>query len=252
MEVTRRDWLAAAALTGFAPALAMGQEAAPAKTAAAPAAPAAPAAAKEAPLPGALTAESLKKLLEAINLKPTQSQSRLDFAFTRKPPMGEDWNLSMSAVLSSDAKTVWIMAWLDELPRSSRDVPRTALLKLLAENDLMGKGKFFSYIPANRRFALQQVVENHNMTTRKFHGLLVDLGDTVIETYGQWSVESWKEPSAGEGPTTDPNAGQQTTTQNDNTARQPATNTTARPATTTIANPGTVKPRVIGSPTGGK
>lgn len=227
MEVTRRDWLAAATFAGLVPGAALAQEAAPAKTAAAP---------------GALTAETLKQLLEAMKLRPTQNQSRFDFAFTRKPKDGEDWNLSMSAVLSADAKSIWIMAWLDELPRSSRDVPRTALLKLLAENDLMGKGKFFSYIPANRRFALQQVIENHDMTTKKFHSILVDLGDTVIETFGFWSTDAWKEPAGIESnPSSDPNAGQQTTQTNSNTVNQPA-NQTARPATNGTGN-ATARPR---------
>ena len=242
MEVTRRDWLAAATFAGLVPGMTLAQEsAAPAKSAAP--------AAKEAPAAGALSEESLKKLLEAIGLKPTQSQSRFDFAFALKPQGAEEWNLSMSAVLSADAKTVWIMAWLDELPRSSRDVPRTALLKLLAENDQMGKGKFFSYIPANRRFALQQVVENHSMTTRKFHGALVDLGHTVIETYGFWSVEAWKEPAASDSAAGDPNAGQQTTSTNSNTVKQPAT-TTARPATAT--NSPAKPPRTIATPTSNK
>ena len=250
MEVSRRDWFAAAALTGLVPAIALAQDAAPAKTAAAPAgaAGAAPAAVKATPAPGALSEESLKKMLESIGLKPTQSQTRFDFAFALKPQGAEEWNLSMSAVLSADAKTIWVMAWLDELPRSSRDVPRTALLKLLAENDLMGKGKFFSYIPSNRRFALQQVIENHSMTTKKFYAMLVELGHTVIETYGFWSVDAWKEPAAGDS-TGDPNAGQQTTVKNNSTVNQPATNTTAvKPA----ANAGTAKPKVIATPTSNK
>lgn len=257
MEVTRRDWLAAATFAGLVPGIALAQEStAPAKTTApsktkAPAkgastAAPAEAAAKEAPAPGALSEDSLKKMLEAIGLKPTQSQSRFDFAFALKPQGAEEWNLSMSAVLSADAKTIWIMAWLDELPRSSRDVPRTALLRLLAENDQMGKGKFFSYIPANRRFALQQVVENHTMTTRKFHGMLVDLGHTVIETYGFWSVEAWKEPATSDS-AGDPNAGQQTTSVNTNTVTQPAT-TTARPASATT----TGKPKTIATPASNK
>lgn len=231
MEVTRRDWLAAATLASLVPAVAMAQEeeTTPAKTAAPKAAAKAPA--KEAPAPGALTEQTLKSLLEARGLKPTQTQSRFDFAFALKPQGGEDWNLSMSAVLSADGKTIWVMAWLDELPRSSRDVPRTALLRLLAENDLMGRGKFFSYIPANRRFALQQVIENREMTMRKFQGILVDLGNTVIETYGFWSVEAWKDPAGGESANADPSAGLPTNTTNGTPTNQPAT-TTARPATT--------------------
>jgi hypothetical protein len=258
MEVTRRDWLAAATLAGLVPGVTLAQEkAAPAKTAVAPAKTqdaATQPAAKEAPAPGALTADSLKKLLEAIGLKPTQSQSRFDFAFALKPQGGgEEFDMSMSAVLSADAKTIWIMAWLGELPRSSRDVPRTALLRLLAENDQMGKGKFFSYIPSNRRFALQQVVENHSMTTRKFHGMLVDLGHTVIETYPFWSVDAWKEPASIDSSNGDPNAGQQTTSANSNTVTQPATTTTAKPATATNATSNsTAKPRTIATPTSNK
>ena len=52
------------------------------------------------------------------------------------------------------------MAWLDELPRSASDVPRVALLRLLADNDKMGGGKFFTYVPGIRRFVLQRVIPN--------------------------------------------------------------------------------------------
>ena len=233
MDVSRRDWLAATALFGMTSTV-LGQQAAPAKTApakTASATTAAPATA-EAPLPGALSEETLGKLLEALGLKPQKNEKRFDFAFSLKPQGGEDWNLSMSAVLSADGRTLWVMAWLDELPRSSRDVPRTALLRLLSENDQMGMGKFFSYIPTNRRFTLQRVVENSNMTTRKFHAMLVDLGNTVIETYGTWSVETWKESAASEGTTTEA-AAPTNTPVNQNTTIAPAATTTNRPRTAT-------------------
>lgn len=245
MELTRRDWLAAAALTGAAPAFAMAQEGTPVKTASTTKT-AAPAA-KEALPPGALSEEALGKALEAIGLKPVKSQSRFDFAFALKPQGGEEWNLSMSAVLSADLRSIWIMAWLQELPHSSRDVPRTALLKLLAENDLMGKGKFFSYIPANRRFALQQVVENYNMSSRKLHGLLVELGHTVIDTFAFWSVEAWKEPTSAETGSEDPAGTQPAGQSNSNTTSQPATNTTVRPATTATGAPRTRTTSTSGS-----
>jgi hypothetical protein len=207
MEVTRRDWLAAATFAGIVPGVVLGQDAVPEKPALAP---------------GALTEETLKKLLEGIGLKPTQTQSRFDFAFVRKPKGGEDWNLSMSAVLSSDGKSIWIMAWLDELPRSSRDVPRTALLKLLDENDLMGK-------------------ENHDMGVKKFYATLVDLGDTVMETFPFWSTEAWKDPTGIEtNPSADPNAAQQSNQTNSNTVNQPS-GQTAKPAATPPA--ATAKPR---------
>jgi hypothetical protein len=239
MEVTRRDWLAAATFAGLAPGVVLGQEATEK--------PAAEKTVSEKPAPGALNEETLKKLLEAIGLKPTQSQSRFDFAFVRKPKGGEDWNLSMSAVLSSDMKSIWIMAWLDELPRSSRDVPRTALLKLLAENDLMGKGKFFSYIPANRRFALQQIVENHDMSVKKFYATLVDLGDTVMETYPYWSTDAWKDPTGIEtNPASDPNSAQQTDQTNSNTKTLPAGQTVKPAGNAPAATP---RPRTAARPT---
>ncbi len=140
---------------------------------------------------GQLTQESLGNLLKALNLKPTTEETRYDFAF--KDNHEEAWTLSMSAVLSNDGDSIWIMAWLDELPSSAREVPRVALLRLLADNDKMGSGKFFSYIPANRRFVLQRVVPNRDITTKRFVALLKDLGKTVAETHGHWSVTAWTE-----------------------------------------------------------
>ena len=81
----------------------------------------------------------------------------------------------MSAVLSQDGTSIWLMAWLDECPKAAAEVPRTALLRLLAENDKLGGGKFFAYIPSNRRFVLQQVVPNEHMTAAKFKVILQDL-----------------------------------------------------------------------------
>lgn len=218
MNFTRRDWLVATvtgapvALAAVNPDLVQAQE---------------EAAAAEAAAPGALTNETLGKLLEALGLRPKKTEVRYDFTFAAKVAE-EEWNLSMSAVLSTDQKTIWIMAWLDELPRSARDVPRTALLRLLATNDKMGKGKFFSYIPANRRFALQMVVENHSMSTRKFRSILVDLGQTVAMTYPEWSVAGWKEGSGGDSSESEGNI--QTTGANAPAASAQATQPAANPS----------------------
>jgi len=146
--------------------------------------------ADDKPAPGQLTQESLGKLLESLSLKTNLVDTRYDFKF--KANHEEAWVLSMSAVLSNDGETVWIMAWLDELPSSASDVPRVALLRLLADNDKMGNGKFFSFIPGHKRFALQRVVANRNMSTKKFRSLLIDLGKTVADTHGHWNVASWK------------------------------------------------------------
>ncbi len=142
------------------------------------------------PLRGQLTEHSLGNLLRATGLDPKKEKKRYDFSFDAKY-RDEEWELSMSAVLSQNGSSIWVMAWLDELPRSTAEVPRAALLRLLASNDRLGKGKFFAYIAGNRRFVLQRVVENQNMTTAKLRRVLQDLGASVVETYPRWSVANW-------------------------------------------------------------
>lgn len=137
-----------------------------------------------------LSEEQLGLLLEAMGLKPKKTDKRYDFAF-RTALDGDEWNFTMSAVLSKDESSIWVMAWLDSLPRSAADVPRTALLRLLAENDRLGNGKFFAYVASNRRFVLQQVVDNREMNTAKFAGILKDIGRSVKDTYPFWKVENW-------------------------------------------------------------
>lgn len=164
------------------------------------------------PQPGQLTEQSLANVLLAMGLKPTKEQKRFDFQF-KAVFAGEEWVLSMSAVLSQNAESVWVMAWLDELPRAASEVPRTALLRLLALNDRMGNGKFFAYIAANRRFVLQRVVPNVNMSTANFRGVLQDLGGSVVESYAHWSVANW-------------------TSQPSNSASRPTRSTAAAPQST--------------------
>src|SRR5690606_2786004 len=124
--------------------------------------------------PGALSEQSLGDLLSAMGLKPNKVEQRYDFTF-KAIINKEEWDLSMTTVLSQDSNSIWVMAWLDELPRSAADVPRTALLRLLSDNDRLGNGKFFAYIASSRRFVLQRVVPNENMSTASFRGILQDL-----------------------------------------------------------------------------
>lgn len=139
----------------------------------------------------ALTIETLQNLLSALGVKATRTESRFDFTFTAKH--GEDWNMSMSVVLSTDEKSIWIMAWLDELPASAADVPRTALLRLLADNDKMGSGQFFAYVATNKRFVLQRVIANESITSSTFKAALIELAGTVVNTYPHWAVQNWKQ-----------------------------------------------------------
>jgi hypothetical protein len=147
-----------------------------------------------------LSEEQLGQLITSIGLKPNKVEQRYDFAFAAKMEGEEEWQLSMSAILSQDQEWVWVMAWLDELPATAADIPRTALLRLLAENDRLGNGKFFAYIPANRRFVLQLAIPNEGLTQDKLKTIMQDLGTSVVETYPQWSVANWKQlenPAAG-------------------------------------------------------
>ena len=141
---------------------------------------------------GQLSEKSLGELLGALGLKPTKEQSRYDFQF-KTTLEGEKWDFTMSAVLSRNGESLWVMAWLDELPRSAAEVPRSSLLKMLAANDRMGGGKFFAYIPANRRFVLQRVVPNAELSNKAVRELLIDLGRNVRSEYGVWSVAGWSE-----------------------------------------------------------
>ncbi len=140
--------------------------------------------------PGQLTEENLGNALRSIGLKPTKTEKRYDFAF-KTSIQGEEWKFTMSAVLSRNEESVWVMAWLDKIPRTATEVPRTALLRLLAANDRLGSGKFFAYIPTNKRFVLQRVVVNENMTSRKLRNTLQDLAISVAEEYPVWATANW-------------------------------------------------------------
>lgn len=169
MELSRRGFFAAGAAAAAAPAI---TEAA------------------ATPKPGVLNEEMLGTLLQAMGVKPEKVEKRYDFVF-RSIHDKEEWDLSMTAVLSGDDSSIWIMAWLDDLPKSATDVPRTALLRLLAANDRLGNGKFFAYVASNRRFVLQRTIPNENISTRHFAAALKDLGSSVVETHPYWSTANW-------------------------------------------------------------
>lgn len=144
---------------------------------------------------GQLTEEGLGEVLNAIGLNPTKTEKRYDFSF-KTSIRGEEWRYSMSAVLSRNEEAVWIMAWLDQIPETAAEVPRTALLKMLAANDRLGKGKFFAYIPSNKRFVLQRVVANENMSSRLMKETLQDLAVSVADEYPVWATAGWNPKNA--------------------------------------------------------
>ena len=215
MELSRRGFIVsgAAAAASVAPAVA---DAAEATVSAKPKA-------------GELNNKLLGTLLEAMGLKPDKVEERYDFIF-RSIHDREEWDLSMTAVMSADNSSIWVMAWLDELPKSAADVPRTALLRLLAANDRLGKGKFFAYVASNRRFVLQRVVPNQNISTRLFANVLKDLGASVVEAYPQWSTAAW---SSSKPASSSVATGGQPAAGSLNGARKTPTRTAAEPGTTT-------------------
>ena len=142
-----------------------------------------------------LTEESLGSSLQSLGLKAKKDRQRYDFSFNADFE-GEEWEFTMSAVLSQNGESLWVMAWLDELPQASSDVPKTALLRLLANNDRLGKGKFFAYIHENRRFVMQRVLDNKDLTPANLRAVLQDLGASVAETYDYWAVENWTKDEA--------------------------------------------------------
>lgn len=195
MKISLRNEFCAGAVTVVATAWTFlgvpslpAQDAAPKPTVSSAAKEAAP---KVAPKPGSITEEQLGNLLKAMGLEAKKIESRYDFEF-KAVQNKEEWNLSMTAVLSQDGSSIWLMAWLDQLPKSSADVPRTALLRLLSDNDRLGNGKFFAYVATNRRFVLQRVISNEAVTTKAFRSWLDDLGAGVVDTYEHWSVAAWK------------------------------------------------------------
>ena len=143
-----------------------------------------------APLPGQISEAELGEMLSAVGLKPTKTEQRYDFAF-KTSYRGEEWKFSMSAVLSRNGQSMWVMAWLDQIPPTANEVPRTALLRLLAANDRLGNGKFFAYIPTNKRFVLQRIVKNENITMKEMQRILQDLAASVADEYPTWSVAGW-------------------------------------------------------------
>jgi hypothetical protein len=144
-----------------------------------------------------LSVEELGLLLEAMGLKATQFESSFSFTFPFKAEA--EWNMTMSATMSTDARGVWITAYLADLPQAAADVPRTALLKLLAQNDELGDGIFFAYIPKVRKIVLQRVIYNDGITSVIFKEAVRELATRVVETQQLWTVSEWKQSTTPSG-----------------------------------------------------
>ncbi|MFN0198621.1 MAG: type III secretion system chaperone [Planctomycetaceae bacterium] len=145
---------------------------------------------------GTTSTVEVGRMLTALGVKPKIEDQRFDFTFKATQNKKEEWDLSMSVALSSNKKSLWVMAWLDELPRSASEVPHSALLQLLSDNDHLGNGKFFAYVASNRRFVMQTVIPVEELTVEKLRATLKDLGATVVLTYPHWNAENWRQEAA--------------------------------------------------------
>ena len=146
---------------------------------------------------GQLSVEALGKMLEAMGLKPNKFESSFNFTFPFKAEI--DWNMTMAATMSTDEQGIWLTAFLAELPQSAADVPRTALLRLLAQNDEMGEGIFFAYMPKVRKIVLECMIANEDITSAVFKECLADLATRVAATQQYWNVAEWKQSPTSPG-----------------------------------------------------
>ena len=151
---------------------------------------------KPAAAKGQLSLEALGTLMEAMGLKPTKYESSFNFTFPFKAEA--EWNMTMTATMSTDEMGIWITAYLADMPQTAADVPRTALLKLLAQNDELGDGIFFAYIPKVRKIVLERMIANEGITSASFKESIRELATRVTETQPLWTVSEWKQtPASG-------------------------------------------------------
>lgn len=144
-----------------------------------------------------LSLEALGTMLEAMGLKPNKFESSYNFTFPFKAET--DWNMTMAATMSADEQGIWLTAFLAELPQTAADVPRTALLRLLAQNDEMGEGIFFAYMSKVRKIVLECFLANEDINSALFKECLTDLASRVAATQQYWDVAEWKKSPTGSG-----------------------------------------------------
>ena len=144
---------------------------------------------------GSVDPASLGRMLGTLGLKPTAAGTRFDFEFQTREG-DQEWGFAMSAVISQDSGTIWLMAWLEEMPKQASKVPAAALLRMLAENDRLGNGKFFAYDRQNRRFLMQRVIPNKGITPAVLRKVIDDMAKGVIGSHATWSVARWAEEPA--------------------------------------------------------
>jgi len=144
---------------------------------------------------GSVDPASLGRMLGTLGVQPRAAGTRFDFEFQSRES-DQEWGFAMSVVLSQDSRTIWLMAWLEEMPEQASKVPAAALLRMLAANDRLGNGKFFAYDRQNRRFLMQRVIPNEGITPAVLRKVIDDMAKGVIGSHPTWSVARWAEEPA--------------------------------------------------------
>ena len=142
---------------------------------------------------GSVDTASLGRMLGELGIVPQVTGTRFDFDFASREEEDQEWAFAMSVVLSQDAGTVWVMAWLEEMPEQASKVPAAALLRMLSANDSLGNGKFFAYDRRNRRFLMQRVLPNRGISASGLRGVFQNMARGVIGSHSTWSVARWSE-----------------------------------------------------------
>ncbi len=132
----------------------------------------------------------LGQTLRAAGFEPTKASLRYDFRFSHQYD-GQPWQFTMSAVLSQDGETLWLLAWLGTVPEDTQAVNAQQLLQLLALNDKIAPRRFFAYLPTYKRLVLEQPIslQNRRLDGKTLRQYVIDFGKVVASTYPHWSLE---------------------------------------------------------------
>ena len=146
-------------------------------------------AAKAAPL----TDDTLKAMLENLGYQVTVTGDKppRHFKVSENAPINAiDFTITFDLSTDKDVETLWIYSGLYTIP-GDKPAPSSALLALLAKNDVIGP-VFFSYAPSNKLLYLNAPTANVDITPVILRQKIKDFVATMDSTYALWNVKEWK------------------------------------------------------------
>lgn len=136
-----------------------------------------------------LTPESLGTLLrEDMGLDASPFENRHDFLY-KADLQNQELELFFSVALSTDQKQLRVRAWLDPLPEGM--ISEEPLLKLLNRNAELTAGLHYAYSREGRRFLIEAVLKNDQMTAEKLKTALNEVSMEVATSWGLWATSEW-------------------------------------------------------------